>query len=67
MLTNDVICCIMFIGGEYMFYTVEEVAEKLRMHPESVRRLIRQGKIKASKGGNKWLIEQTDLEKYLRG
>lgn len=50
-----------------MFYTIEEVAEKLRMHPESVRRLIRQGKIKASKGGNKWLISPNDLEKYLRG
>lgn len=50
-----------------MFYTAEEVAEKLRMHVESVRRLIRQNKISAIKRGNKWLISSEALEKYIRG
>lgn len=49
-----------------MFYTVEEVACMLRMHIESVRRLIRQGKIKAIKRGNKWLISYKDLDEYLK-
>lgn len=50
-----------------MFYTAQEVANMLRMHIESVRRLIRQGKIKAIKRGHKWLIHSNDLDEYLRG
>lgn len=43
---------------------VDEVAERLNIHPESVRRLIRQGKLPAIKFGNKWLIERATLEQY---
>ncbi len=43
---------------------VEAVAERLRIHPESVRRLIRQGKLPAIKFGNKWLVEKVVLEQY---
>lgn len=43
---------------------VEEVAERLSIHPESVRRLIRQGKLPAVKFGNKWLIEKSTLEQF---
>lgn len=49
-----------------MFYTVQEVAEKLRMHPESVRRLIREKKIKALKRGHKWLVSDENIQQYLR-
>ena len=41
---------------------VEEVSERLNIHPESVRRLIRQGKLPAIKFGNKWLVEKSTLE-----
>jgi excisionase family DNA binding protein len=43
---------------------VEEVAERLGIHPESVRRLIRQGKLPAIKFGNKWLVEKATLEQF---
>ncbi len=46
---------------------VAEVGERLRIHPESVRRLIRQGKIPAIKFGNKWLVEKSMLEQYASG
>ena len=43
---------------------VAEVAKRLRIHPESVRRLIRQGKLPAIKFGNKWLVDKVVLEQY---
>ena len=43
---------------------VSEVASRLGIHPESVRRLIRQGKLPAIKFGNKWLIDKATLEQF---
>jgi excisionase family DNA binding protein len=43
---------------------VQEVSQRLNIHPESVRRLIRQGKLPAIKFGNKWLVEKSTLEQY---
>jgi excisionase family DNA binding protein len=43
---------------------VDDVSKRLKIHPESVRRLIRQGKLPAIKFGNKWLIERATLEQY---
>ena len=43
---------------------VADVAKRLRIHPESVRRLIRQGKLPAIKFGNKWLVDKVVLEQY---
>ena len=43
---------------------VKEIADRLNIHPESVRRLIRQGKLPAIKFGNKWLVEKATLEQY---
>lgn len=43
---------------------VQEVSDRLNIHPESVRRLIRQGKLPAIKFGNKWLVEKAVLEQY---
>jgi excisionase family DNA binding protein len=45
---------------------VEEISDRLNIHPESVRRLIRQGKLPAIKFGNKWLVEKSTLEQYAR-
>ena len=42
----------------------EEAGQRLKIHPESVRRLIRQGKLPAIKFGNKWLIERATLEQF---
>ena len=43
---------------------VEDVAHRLNIHPESVRRLIRQGKLPAIKFGNKWLVDRSMLEQF---
>lgn len=43
-------------------FTSNEVAEQLRYHPESIRRLIRSGKIKSVKRGRRWLVTETTLE-----
>lgn len=43
---------------------VSEISRRLNIHPESVRRLIRQGKLPAIKFGNKWLVEKATLDQY---
>ena len=43
---------------------VDLVSDRLNIHPESVRRLIRQGKLPAIKFGNKWLVEKSTLEQF---
>lgn len=46
-------------------HTVEEVAAKIKYHPESVRRAIRQGRIHALPFGTGWRIPNTELERIL--
>jgi excisionase family DNA binding protein len=49
----------------YSYYTANEAAEELGVHPEHMRRLLRQGRIKARKFGQSWAIRPVDL--YLFG
>ncbi len=46
------------------YVTVTEAAKRLNIHPESVRRLIRSGKLLARKFANTWLIERNQLEQF---
>jgi len=47
------------------FYTTEEVAKILQVDPESVRRYVRSGKLKAVKLGGKFIrIEKSDLNRF---
>ena len=46
------------------FVTVRDASERLKIHPESVRRLIRQGRLPARKFANTWLIEKDVLEQF---
>ncbi len=48
------------------FYTVEEVAKALKLHPYTVRRLCREKKIPAFKFGGQWRINKDDLEKFIK-
>lgn len=43
---------------------VSFAAKRLRIHPESVKRLIRLGKLPARKIANKWLIRKDELEQF---
>lgn len=43
---------------------VSFAAKRLKIHPESVKRLIRLGKLPARKFANKWFIQQDVLEQF---
>ena len=47
-------------------YTVEEVAAALKIHPYTVRRLCREGKIPCFKFGGQWRFEKKELEKLIK-
>ena len=49
------------------YATVNEAAERLGIHPESVRPLIGQGHSPARKLGNSHLIYRPDLERFAAG
>lgn len=48
-------------------YSIEEVAERLNVTPETVRRNIRQGNIKAKKVCRRWYITEQALTDYVTG
>lgn len=45
----------------------EEVAELLKVNPQTVYRALRAGKLPGAKVGRQWRVNKADLEKYLRG
>jgi excisionase family DNA binding protein len=51
---------------EQRFYTTDEVASLLKVDPESVRRYVRSGQLKAVKLGGKFIrIEKVDLNNFI--
>jgi len=44
-------------------YTVEEVAELLEFRQETIRRMLREGRLTGKKIGNRWFITDADLKK----
>ena len=47
-----------------LVFHVEEIAELLGVHPESVRRWIRSGKLKSAKAGREHLVSRVDLQAF---
>jgi len=45
-------------------YTAEEIAKYLRVHPYTVKRLARQGKIPGFKIGNQWRFDAEEIEEW---
>ena len=45
-------------------YTVQELAKILSLHPKTVQRFIREGKIKATKIGREWRVQKEDLRDF---
>ncbi len=43
---------------------VHFAAQRLKIHPESVKRLIRQGELPARKFANKWFIHEDMLDQF---
>jgi len=53
---------------EQRFYTTEEVAKLLQVDPESVRRYVRSGKLRAVRLGGKFIrIDKADLNNFIEG
>lgn len=46
--------------------TLAETAALLKMHPQTLRRLAKQGRIPAAKPGRRWCFLEHDLARYLR-
>lgn len=47
--------------------TPEEVAERLAITPKTVRRFLREGRLKAVKVGRLWRVRESDLLAYMKG
>jgi excisionase family DNA binding protein len=45
--------------------TVPEAARRAARNPETIRRWIREGRLRASKVGTQYIIEERDLERVL--
>ncbi len=48
------------------YFTTTEAAEIIGFHPDYVRRLILDGKIKAERLGRNWIIKLSDITKIKR-
>ena len=48
-----------------MFFTVDEVAEKLQLNPETIRRYIQAKELEAYKFGKNYRIEEKELNRFL--
>ncbi|UCB56859.1 MAG: helix-turn-helix domain-containing protein [Candidatus Omnitrophota bacterium] len=47
-------------------YTVEELAEAVKLHPYTIRRLCREGKIPCFKFGGQWRFDIGEIEEWRR-
>jgi len=48
-------------------YTVDEVADALKLHPYTIRRLSREKKIPAFKFGGQWRYRKDEIDKWSKG
>ena len=46
------------------YLDVIEASKILDVHPETVKRLIREGKLPATKFGNKWIMDRDRLQMF---
>jgi len=47
------------------FVTVSELAKRLKLHPETIARYIRQGELPALKFGRVWRMEKKEVDKFI--
>lgn len=46
-------------------YTIPEVAAQMKVSPDTIERLIKTGKLSATKFGAQWRISEDQLNEYL--
>jgi excisionase family DNA binding protein len=49
------------------YYTVEQIADMLDIHPKTIQRYIREGRLKAAKVGRSWRVNGHDLSLFVEG
>jgi excisionase family DNA binding protein len=47
------------------YYTVEQISEMLNIHPKTIQRYIREGKLQAGKIGKSWRVTGHDLSVFM--
>lgn len=47
------------------YYTVAIIAKMLSMHPKTIQRYIREGKLYATKVGKSWQVQEQDLRAFM--
>jgi excisionase family DNA binding protein len=47
-------------------YTVQDVAKALKIKPQTVYTMIKDGRLKSSKVGRVWRIRSSDVQAYLK-
>lgn len=47
------------------YYTPDEVAKSLGLHPNTVRKWLRAGRLSGVRVGNRWRVRERDLEAFL--
>jgi len=47
------------------YYTVDQIAKILRIHPKTIQRYIREGKLRAAKIGKSWRVGGHDLSLFV--
>jgi excisionase family DNA binding protein len=50
---------------EQKYWTMEEFAEYARLHLDTARRFVREGRIPAKLVGKRYLVKQTDVEFFM--
>ena len=53
--------------NEIKTYTVNEAETILKVKNKTIRSYIKDGKLKASKIGKRWVIRHEDIEKFING
>ena len=46
------------------FIDLDQAATELRYHPQTVRKLAHEGKLRGVKRGNKWFFHKNDIKEY---
>lgn len=49
----------------HKYYTVDKIAKMLSMHPKTIQRYIREGKLYATKVGKSWQVQEQDLRDFM--
>lgn len=48
------------------FYTLEQLSKEIEINPISLRRFIKEGTLKASKVGNRYIVDREDIKEMLK-